>query len=140
MANRGAVSKARRRAPDAIRAPAVAEYRAEQLAKLDALEAGAWDDVRDPGPKTSVSGTVIVDKATGESLPDNAVRDAARNTILKAIRLRVDLLGLAAPRKSMSLQATMELDSENESLQAQLAEAYGAALAEKERELADLRA
>ena len=34
----------------------------------------------------------------------------------------------------------MELDSENESLQAQLAEAYGAALAEKERELAGLRA
>jgi hypothetical protein len=34
----------------------------------------------------------------------------------------------------------MELDSENESLQAQLAEAYSAALAEKERELADLRA
>ena len=52
----------------------------------------------------------------------------------------MDLLGLAAPRKSMSLQATMELDSENESLQAQLAEAYGQALAEKERELAELRA
>jgi hypothetical protein len=39
----------------------------------------------------------------------------------------------------MSLQATMELDSENESLQAQLAEAYSAALAEKDRELAELR-
>lgn len=52
----------------------------------------------------------------------------------------MDLLGLAAPRKSMSLQASVELDSENEALQAQLAEAYGAALTEKERELADLRA
>ena len=123
IANRGAVSKARRHALDAIRAPAVAEHRAEMLAKLDGLETGAWDDVRNPGPKTSVSGAVIVDKATGEPLPDNSVRDAARNTILKAIRLRMDLLGLAAPRKSMSLQATMELDSENESLQAQLAEA-----------------
>jgi hypothetical protein len=79
-------------------------------------------------------------KATGQPLPDNSVRDAARNTILKTIRLRMDLLGLAEPRKSMSLQATMELDSENASLQAQLAEAYGAALAERDRQLADLRA
>lgn len=52
----------------------------------------------------------------------------------------MDLLGLAAPKKSMSLQASVELDSENETLQAQLAEAYSAALAEKERELAGLRA
>ena len=52
----------------------------------------------------------------------------------------MDLLGLAAPRKSMSLQVTAELDSENESLQAQLAEAYSEALQEKERELAELRA
>lgn len=52
----------------------------------------------------------------------------------------LDLLGLAAPRKSMSLQATMELDSENETLQAQVAEAYQAALEERDRELAGLRA
>jgi hypothetical protein len=52
----------------------------------------------------------------------------------------MDLLGLAVPRKSMNLQATVELDSENETLQAQLADAYASALAEKERELADLRA
>jgi hypothetical protein len=140
MANRGAVSKARRRALDAIRAPAVAEYRAEQLAKLDALERGAWDDERNPGPKVSASGRVVTDPETGEPVPDQAVRDAARNTMLRCIRTRMDLLGLAEPRKSMSLQATMELDSENKSLQAQLAEAYGAALAERERELADLRA
>lgn len=55
LSTKGSVSQARRRALDAIRAPAVAEYRAEQLAKLDALEAGAWDDVRNPGPKTSVA-------------------------------------------------------------------------------------
>ena len=40
----------------------------------------------------------------------------------------------------MSLQASIELDSENEQLQAQLAEAYTAAMAGKEWELADLRA
>jgi hypothetical protein len=140
IANRGAVSKARRRALDAIRAPAVAEYRAEMLAKLDALEAGAWDDVRNPGPKTSLTGNVIKDPATGEPLPDRAVVDQARNTILKTVRTRMDLLGLAAPKKSMSLQASVELDSENDQLQAQLAEAYSEALAEKERELANLRA
>jgi hypothetical protein len=139
IANRGAVSKARRRALDAIRAPAVAEYRAEQLAKLDALEEGAWQDVRDPGPRVSVSGKVVTD-GDGEPVPDKAVRDAARNTILKTVRTRMDLLGLAAPRKSMSLQMTAELDSENETLQAQLADAYQAALEEKERELASLRA
>ena len=114
IANRGAVSKARRRALDAIRAPAVAEYRAEMLAKLDALEEGAWQDVRAPGPKTSVTGTVIKDPATGEPLPDRAVVDQARNTILKTVRTRMDLLGLATPKKSMSLQASVELDSEND--------------------------
>ena len=124
IANAGAVSKARRRALDAIRAPAVEEYRAETLAKLDALEAGAWQDVREPGPKVSVTGQVVKSPSTGEPLPDNSVRDAARNTVLKAVRTRMDLLGLSAPKRSMSLQATVELDSENESLQAQLAEAY----------------
>jgi len=138
IANRGAVSKARRRALDAIRAPAVAEYRAEQLAKLEALEEGAWEDVRDPGPKVSASGRVVTD-AQGEPVPDKTIRDAARNTILRTVRTRMDLLGLAAPRKSMNLQMTAELDSENEQLQAQLTEAYSAALAEKERELADMR-
>jgi hypothetical protein len=62
------------------------------------------------------------------------------HTILKAARLRMDLLGLAAPPKSMSLQASVELDSENEALQAQLAEAYQSALEEKDRELAEMRA
>jgi hypothetical protein len=139
IANRGAVSKARRRALDAIRAPAVAEYRGEQLAKLDALEEGAWQDVRDPGPRVSVSGKVVTDEH-GDPVPDKTVRDAARNTILKTVRTRMDLLGLAAPRKSMNLQMTAELDSENETLQAQLAEAYQAALAEKQQELDELRA
>jgi hypothetical protein len=139
IANKGAVGKARRRALDAIRAPAVAEYRAEMLAKLDELEAGAWEQVRAPGPKTSVQGGVIKDPATGDPLPDNTVRDTARNTVLKVVRTRIDLLGLAAPRRSMNLQASVELDSENESLQAQLAEAYSERLAEQERELADLR-
>lgn len=139
IANKGAVSKARRRALDAIRAPAVAEYRAEQLAKLDALEAGAWEDVRDPGPRVSVSGKVVTDDQ-GEPLPDKTVRDAARQTVLKTVRTRMDLLGLAAPRKSMNLQMTAELDGENETLQAQVAEAYQAALEERDRELADLRA
>jgi hypothetical protein len=140
IANKGAVTKARRRALDAIRAPAVAEYRAEMLAKLDELESGAWQQIRNPGPKTSVTGRVVEDPQTGEPLPDNVVRDTARNTVLKVVRTRMDLLGLAAPRKSMSLQASMELDSENESLQAQLSEAYSASLAEKDAELADLRA
>jgi hypothetical protein len=140
IANRGAVSKARKRALDRIVAPAVNEYRAEMLAKLDELEAGAWQQIRDPGPKTSVTGAVTRDPDTGDPLPDNVVRDTARNTVLKVVRTRMDLLGLAAPKRSMSLQATMELDSENEQLQAQLAEAYTAALAEKEAELAELRA
>lgn len=83
---------------------------------------------------------MVKDPQTGEPLPDKTVRDQARNTILKAVRLRMDLLGLAAPKKSMSLNATMELDQENEVLQAELAEAYGAALAERDREIADLRA
>ena len=46
---------------------------------------------------------------------------------------------LSTPR-SMSLQASVELGSEHEVLQAQLAEAYGAALAERDREIAELSA
>jgi hypothetical protein len=117
----------------------VAEYRAEQLAKLDALKAGAWEDVRDPGLKTSVTGKVITDGG-GKPIPDRGVVDQARNMILKTVRTRMDLLGLAAPRKSMNLQMTAELDGENEQLQAQVAEAYQAVLEEKDRELADMRA
>jgi hypothetical protein len=140
IANRGAVSKARRRALDAIRAPAVHEYRAEMMAKLDELESGAWEQIRDPGPKTSVTGRMVEDPRTGEPLPDNVVRDTARNTVLKVVRTRMDLLGLAAPKRSMSLQASVELDGEHEQLQAQLAEAYSQRLAEQEGELARLRA
>ena len=83
---------------------------------------------------------MIRDPETGEPLPDKAVRDQARNTVLKTVRLRMDLLGLAAPKRSMNLQASVELDSENETLQTQLAEAYAAALAEREREITELRA
>ena len=46
---------------------------------------------------------------------------------------------LSTPR-DMSLQASVELGSEHEVLQAQLAEAYGAALAERDREIAELSA
>ena len=52
----------------------------------------------------------------------------------------MDLLGLATPEKPMSLNATMEPGQENEVLQAGPAEAYGAALAERDREIAELRA
>lgn len=93
----------------------------------------------EPGTEDERRGKVVTDDG-GAPIPDRAVVDAARNTILKTVRTRMDLLGLAAPRKSMSLQATMELDSENETLQAQVAEAYQAALEERDRELAGLRA
>lgn len=79
------------------------------------------------------------ERTAGRPLPTNTVRDQARNTVLKVVRTRMDLPGLAAPKRSMNLQATMGLDAENESLQAQLAEASSAALAEKECELANLR-
>lgn len=85
LTSKASVSKARRRALDGIRAPAVAEYRAEQLAKLDALEAGAWEDERNPGPKVSASGRIVAG-ADGEPVPDQAVRDAARNTVLRCVR------------------------------------------------------
>jgi hypothetical protein len=111
-----------------------------KLAKPEALESGAWEDIRNPGPKVAPAGKIVTDPAIGEPLPDTTVPDASRNTILRCMRMRSDLLGLAVPRKSMSLQASLELDSENESLQAQLAEAYVAALREKDDELAGLRA
>ena len=40
----------------------------------------------------------------------------------------------------MSLQASVDFDSENEALHAELAAAFAAALEEKDRELAELRA
>jgi len=101
---------------DAIRAAALAEYHAEMMAKLDELENRAQEQIRHPGPKTSVTGRVIEDPQTREPLPDNIIRDQARNTVLKVVRTRMDLLALAAPQRSMNLQANIELDSENESL------------------------
>ena len=68
---------------------------------------------------------------------------AKLDAIAKRTRLREQLMslhGLAAAKKYASIHASVELDSENETLQSQLAEAYSAVLAEKDRELADLRA
>ena len=87
--------------------------------------------------KTSVTGKIIAGP-DGEPLEDTTEIQSAIMVRHKLRQQKVDLLGLAAPKRSMSV--TVELDNENETLQQQVAEAYSAALAEKERELAELRA
>jgi hypothetical protein len=50
---------------------------------------------------------------------------------------RIDLLGLAAPKRSV--HATVDLDSEHDAVMAELVQACQRRDAERERELADLR-
>ena len=49
----------------------------------------------------------------GEPLEDTTEIQSAIMVRHKLRQQKVDLLGLAAPKRSMSLQATVELDSEN---------------------------
>jgi hypothetical protein len=79
------------------------EARQEALQELDALSRSAWDDVDDPGPLTTVSGKVVTDPETGLPYPDKGIRDKARRTAADINKERRKLLGLDAPRQSVSL-------------------------------------
>lgn len=89
--------------------------------------------------RTSVTGKLLLDP-DGEPMEDLSSK---LDAIAKRTKLRDQLMslhGLAAAKKYASIHASVELDSENETLQSQVAEAYQVVLEEKDRELAGLRA
>lgn len=105
----GAVANAIKRARLAVRAKGAEELRDAQRATLDALEADAWADLADPGFKiSSTTGAIVKDPRTGEPMPDKSAKDAARNTLLKITRTKMELEGTAAPKRSVVATFTIE--------------------------------
>jgi hypothetical protein len=50
----------------------------------------------------------VKDPRTGEPMPDKSAKDAARNTLLKITRTKIELEGTAAPKRSIVAQFTIE--------------------------------
>jgi hypothetical protein len=86
--------------------------------------------------KTSVTGKLI-EGPDGEPLEDTTEIQQAIMVRHKLRQQRIDLLGLAAPKRSV--HATVDLDSEHDAVMAELVQAYQQRDAERELELADLR-
>jgi hypothetical protein len=87
--------------------------------------------------KISVTGKLVYGP-DGEPLEDSTEIQQAIMTRHKLRQQRIDLLGLAAPKRSV--HATVDLDGEHDAVMADLFQAYAQRDAERERELADLRA
>jgi hypothetical protein len=87
--------------------------------------------------KVSVTGK-IVEGPDGEPLEDTTEIQQAIMVRHKLRQQRIDLLGLAAPKRSV--HANVDLDGEYDNVMAELVQAYQVRDAERERELADLRA
>ena len=87
--------------------------------------------------KISVTGKLVYEP-DGEPLEDSTEIQQAIMVRHKLRQQKMDLLGLAAPKRSV--HATVDLDVEHDSVMAELVQAYQVRDAERERELADLRA
>jgi hypothetical protein len=108
------------------------------LAAIDGDDAVAAAIVYGPKRyKTSVTGKLI-EGPDGEPLEDSTEIQQAIMVRHKLRQQRIDLLGLAAPKRSV--HATVDLDAEHDTVMAELVQAYQRRDAERERELADLRA
>jgi hypothetical protein len=108
------------------------------LAAIDGDDAVAAAIVYGPKRyKTSVTGKLI-EGPDGEPLEDSTEIQQAIVVRAKLRQQRIDLLGLAAPKRSV--HATVDLGGEYDSVMADLVQAYQQRDAERERELADLRA
>ena len=140
FADKGSAKHAADRAMEAARARPTRQMIDELTAEIKGESDLLAGIIFGPAPyRTSVTGKLLLDP-DGEPMEDLS---AKLDAIAKRTKLREQLMslhGLAAAKKYASIHASVQLDSENEAPQAQIAEAHGAALAEKERELGDLRA
>jgi hypothetical protein len=87
--------------------------------------------------KTSVTGK-LAHGPDGEPLEDTSEVQSAIMVRHKLREQKMDLLGLSAPKRSV--QARVDLDGEFDSVTSRLVQACQERDAERERELADLRA
>ena len=74
--------------------------------ELDELRRELWEVVRNPGPRTTPSGAVVINPDTGEPYPDQAVKVSALNGLRAVNAAYRDLYGTDAPKQRMILNAT----------------------------------
>ena len=130
--------RAAQRSLHEARAAPTREMIAEVLLAIGSDDAVAAGIVYGPKRyKTSVTGKLI-EGPDGEPLEDSTEIQAAIMVRHRLRQQRIDLLGLAAPKRSV--HATVDLDGEYDSVMAEVVQAYQVREAERERELADLRA
>ena len=100
-----------------------AEARRQASEELDEMSRGAWEEIDNPGPMTTVSGKVVIDPDTGKPYPDTQVRIQARRLLLDIQKEWRKLHGVDAPKQSVTFSGTLEdLRAEVEKKQRELAE------------------
>ena len=98
------------------------EARRQASEELDEMSRGAWQEIEDPGPMTTVSGKVVIDPDTGQPYPDKQVRIQARRLLLDIQKEWRKLHGVDAPKQSVTFTGTLEdLRAEVAKKQAELA-------------------
>jgi hypothetical protein len=138
FSHRRDAQRAAERSLQMARAVPTREMIAEVLVGIESDDAVAAGIVYGPKRyKTSVTGKLI-EGPDGEPLEDSTEIQQAIMVRHKLRQQRIDLLGLAAPKRSV--HATVDLDGEHDAVMADLVQAYAQRDAERERELADLRA
>lgn len=78
--------------------------------RLDKVIETAFRIVDNPGMRTTVSGKLVLDPATGQPMPDEAIRNAALKTILDADVQYRKLFGADAPKQSVNFLAALSSD------------------------------
>jgi len=82
--------------------------RREAAEELDEMTRGAWVVIDSPGYATTVSGKLIIDPETGRPMPDRQAEIAARRLLLAIHMERRKLLGVDAPKQSISFTGSIE--------------------------------
>jgi hypothetical protein len=138
FSHRRDAQRAAERSLHEARAVPTREMIAEVLLGIESDDAVAAGIVYGPKRyKTSVTGKLI-EGPDGEPLEDTTEIQQAIMVRHKLRQQRIDLLGLAAPKRPV--HATVDLDAEHDTVMAELVQAYQQRDAEQQRELADLRA
>ena len=96
--------------------------------RLDTIMSGLWKVVDEPGWATTVTGKLVVvtDPVTGKEgpIPDQQARISAYRALLDADKEYRKLYGADAPRRSVSIVASVEeINAEVERVKAEIAEA-----------------
>jgi hypothetical protein len=98
------------------------EARRQASEELDEMARGAWEEIDNPPPMTTVSGKIVINPDTGQPYPDAVVRIQARRLLLDIQKEWRKLHGVDAPKQSVTFSGTLEdLRAEVEKKQRELA-------------------